>query len=97
MPKDAFNQTTRINHTAASPDLEGYDYYTYKVFKADMYEKNSFSIPVDWSYLVLFEPKWYEAGYFQFYTYVQPRDMPDDTDTNPTATSSSDSSSFLKI
>ena len=95
MPKDAFNQTTRINRTETSPELEGYDYYTYKVFKADMYEKNSFSIPVDWSYLVLFEPKWYEAGYFQFYTYVEPREGA--LDGNASANASSDSSSFLKI
>ena len=45
-----------------------------RIFKADMYEKNSFSIPPSWSYLILYEPSWYEAGYFQFYTYVEPID-----------------------
>lgn len=45
-----------------------------RIFKADMYEKNSFSIPPNWSYLILYEPSWYEAGYFQFYTYVEPID-----------------------
>lgn len=34
------------------------------VYKADMYVKNTFKVPVDWSFLVLYEPVWYQAGYF---------------------------------
>jgi hypothetical protein len=57
------------------PLLTGTDFYVIlmpkdewndkaRIFKADMYEKNTFSIPVSWSYLILYEPTWYESGYF---------------------------------
>jgi hypothetical protein len=39
-------------------------------YKADMFLKNTFSVPTSWSFLIIYEPSWYEAGYFQFYTYV---------------------------
>ena len=42
------------------------------VYKADMYSQNTFMTKTDSSFLLLYEPTWYQAGYFQFYTYVDP-------------------------
>jgi hypothetical protein len=33
-------------------------------YKADMFIKNTFSVPTSWSFLIIYEPSWYEAGYF---------------------------------
>ena len=33
-------------------------------YKADMFLKNTFSVPTSWSFLIIYEPSWYEAGYF---------------------------------
>ena len=44
-----------------------------------MYTKNTFKVPVSWSFLILYEPSWWLSGYFQFYTYVDPIDK----NTNP--------------
>ena len=61
--------------TLKIPLLSGTDFYVISmpkdmfneegvVYKADMYTANTFTTTTDWSYLILYEPTWYSAGYF---------------------------------
>mgnify|MGYP000409554746 FL=1 len=61
--------------TLKIPLLSGTDFYVISmpkdefneegvVYKADMFTANTFTTSTDWSYLILYEPTWYSAGYF---------------------------------
>lgn len=75
--------------TLKVPLLVGTDFYVIQmpkdkfndqgiVYKADMYAQNTFTTTTDSSFLILYEPTWYQAGYFQFYTFVDPEPPKDE-------------------